>query len=437
MGKKDKSKSPTSSPNIDSEQDQKVHKKFHLDPQEKVLFVIKCRKKSRNGEMIITEEHICFSSTGIGMGTKKKVLAFNQISQVDNLEKNGGVRVTTKTGKPITFHFKQNESVYLLIEGQWELTGNQPGSRLNLSQQSVTTSHSKAPINQKSIHKHFQLPESEVIQLEESCSLKSTVKFKHYGKLFITQNYLCFYSSFLTSSTKRIVKLRNITSIEKEKTKVIIISTTTEHYKFSTFQNRDETFQELTDLHEKAKLDTTSLPSTPNLNLSRSGSNNDLASHDNKRNSLDVNQLQDTLEKTKRHSRQNSDNNNNSQPIFKKVHSRQNSDNLNQQQISTATTTTTTTTTPTSSTPKQHSRQNSSNNNSTPPTTSTSVTTTTPTTTSKPPIVNQPQQNTNKIGNRLEKVDNVIPKVDNVNKKETSQTQETKTKYRSCCFGMF
>lgn len=67
------------------------------------------------------------------------------------------------------------------------------------------------------------------------------------GRLYISQNYVCFHANILGWETCLMIKWKDVTSITKEKTALVIpnaisISTITENHFFSSFTTRDKTF---------------------------------------------------------------------------------------------------------------------------------------------------------------------------------------------------
>lgn len=68
-----------------------------------------------------------------------------------------------------------------------------------------------------------------------------------HGRLFVTQNYLCFHANIFGWETNLCLQWRDITTITKEKTALVIpnailISTDTDKYFFTSFATRDKTY---------------------------------------------------------------------------------------------------------------------------------------------------------------------------------------------------
>ncbi|KAF2071142.1 hypothetical protein CYY_007548 [Polysphondylium violaceum] len=439
---------------------EKIQKKLQLEPTDSVLYSLKCRKKQRHGILAITEQHLHFYSSLLGT-TKKKKIAFDAIAKIELVEKDGGVKIIKNSGESITFHFKQNETAHLLIEGQWEASGNNPNMRLTESsmgsKQLYTTPTSSA------LHKHFELPETEVLKLDVPCSFKTT--FKHYGKLYLTQNYICFYSHFITSHTRRVIKIRNIITISKPEKKnrhSILVETKTESFLFSSFQDREKVYDFMVNLYNDSKNDTSSLPPTPNLRSRRNSLSGSLSGVPSKSHSRSgsVDQQSPMVENTitfasvipisDLNNSSNNNNNNNGNNGFRKVSNasstlspnNNNSNNNNNNNSSQP------------STPKTHSRNNSVNKDkqsNIPPSPPTPLSSSVKTVSSPSTNNNVPSSTTvvvpasEKIANRIEKVDNVIPKQDTLNLKQKELIKEKddkdktnqKAKRRVCCFSLF
>ncbi|XP_073824836.1 GRAM domain containing 1B [Musca autumnalis] len=89
------------------------------------------------------------------------------------------------------------------------------------------------------------LPVDERLIVDYSCALYRDLLIQ--GRLYISQNYVCFHANILGWETCLVIKWKDVTSITKEKTALVIpnaisISTLNENYFFSSFTTRDKTF---------------------------------------------------------------------------------------------------------------------------------------------------------------------------------------------------
>ena len=93
----------------------------------------------------------------------------------------------------------------------------------------------------KSIRDLFQLSPSEQIFDDFACTFNSMP-----GRIYLTQNYICFYSALLGRTTKFSVSYLDIESIVKVNSKFsksIKIVCKAKNLKFSSFNDRDFTFK--------------------------------------------------------------------------------------------------------------------------------------------------------------------------------------------------
>ncbi|XP_005175661.2 protein Aster-B isoform X1 [Musca domestica] len=90
-----------------------------------------------------------------------------------------------------------------------------------------------------------EVPAEERLIVDYSCALYRDLLIQ--GRLYISQNYVCFHANILGWETCLVIKWKDVTSITKEKTALVIpnaisIRTLTENYFFSSFTTRDKTF---------------------------------------------------------------------------------------------------------------------------------------------------------------------------------------------------
>ncbi|XP_063689396.1 protein Aster-B-like isoform X8 [Bolinopsis microptera] len=98
-------------------------------------------------------------------------------------------------------------------------------------------------------HKLFKsLPEGETLIQDFSCALLRDILVQ--GRLYVSQNWFCFYANILGWETLLTIEVSRITSIKKEKTALVInnaisISTNEEKYFFSSFMSRDSAYNHM------------------------------------------------------------------------------------------------------------------------------------------------------------------------------------------------
>lgn len=96
-----------------------------------------------------------------------------------------------------------------------------------------------------------------------SCALQKEILVQ--GRLYVTQNYLCFYANIFGWETTVTLKWKDVSAITKEKTAIVIpnavlICTRTEKYFFTSFVARDKTYLMLFRVWQNALMDQ---PMTP------------------------------------------------------------------------------------------------------------------------------------------------------------------------------
>ncbi|XP_056149545.1 GRAM domain-containing protein 2B-like isoform X2 [Lampris incognitus] len=93
----------------------------------------------------------------------------------------------------------------------------------------------------KTFHKLFQgIPEGENVTHTFTCALQKEVLY--HGKLFVSENYVCFFSSVLLKDTKVVIPTSSVREVKKQKSALSIMSIQTtdgEKYSFVSMRNRD------------------------------------------------------------------------------------------------------------------------------------------------------------------------------------------------------
>ncbi|XP_076332600.1 protein Aster-B-like isoform X1 [Tachypleus tridentatus] len=103
------------------------------------------------------------------------------------------------------------------------------------------------------------LPESERLIVDYSCALQKDILV--HGRLYVSQNYFCFYANIFRWETFLLLRCRDITSMTKEKTARVIpnaiqVCTDSEKHFFTSFGARDKTYMMLFRIWQNALLET-------------------------------------------------------------------------------------------------------------------------------------------------------------------------------------
>lgn len=108
------------------------------------------------------------------------------------------------------------------------------------------------------------LPDSEQLIVDYSCALQRDILV--HGRLYISQNWLCFYANIFGWETFVTIRCSEVNSIRKEKTALVIpnavqVCTETEKYFFASFISRDTAYTVLFRIWQNALLDQPLSPS--------------------------------------------------------------------------------------------------------------------------------------------------------------------------------
>uniref|UniRef100_A0A6P7FYF8 Protein Aster-B isoform X3 n=1 Tax=Diabrotica virgifera virgifera TaxID=50390 RepID=A0A6P7FYF8_DIAVI len=107
------------------------------------------------------------------------------------------------------------------------------------------------------------VPDVERLVVDYSCALQKEIL--QQGRLYVTQNYLCFYANIFGWETNLTIKWKDVAAITKEKTALVIpnavlISTKGEKYFFTSFVSREKTYLMLFRVWQNALMDQPMLP---------------------------------------------------------------------------------------------------------------------------------------------------------------------------------
>ncbi|XP_073459612.1 protein Aster-B isoform X2 [Aquarana catesbeiana] len=103
-----------------------------------------------------------------------------------------------------------------------------------------------------------QLPDTERLIVDYSCALQRDILLQ--GRLYLSENWICFYSNIFRWETLLTVRLKDICSMTKEKTARLIpnaiqLCTDTEKHFFTSFGARDRTYMMMFRLWQNALLE--------------------------------------------------------------------------------------------------------------------------------------------------------------------------------------
>ncbi|XP_066552490.1 GRAM domain-containing protein 2B isoform X2 [Amia ocellicauda] len=118
----------------------------------------------------------------------------------------------------------------------------------------------------KTFHKLFrEVPDKEPLTDAFTCAMQREVLY--HGKLYISENYICFYSSVLLKDTKVVIPVTTVAIIKKQNTALLVPNALSIHtsdgekYIFVSMRNREACFKMLKSLC--AQLEDASVNSSP------------------------------------------------------------------------------------------------------------------------------------------------------------------------------
>ncbi|XP_067330545.1 GRAM domain-containing protein 2B-like isoform X2 [Channa argus] len=141
-----------------------------------------------------------------------------------------------------------------------------------LEQSDEPNNHSLLKHN-KSFHKLFQeIPEEEKMTHTFTCALQKEVLY--HGRLFVSSNYVCFYSSVLLKDTKVVIPVSTIKEVKNHNSALSILSiqTVDEKHLFVSVRNRDTCYKLLQTIRLKAQ----SSSGSPHLSFAENEADNEL-----------------------------------------------------------------------------------------------------------------------------------------------------------------
>ncbi|KAJ7391104.1 Protein Aster-B [Desmophyllum pertusum] len=147
-------------------------------------------------------------------------------------------------------------------KGKTSKMSRSPGSWLPASFNQIFSSYKTKCGDFKRLFKG--LPDSEHLIVDYSCALQRDILV--HGRLYISQNWLCFYANIFGWETFVTIQCKEISSIRKEKTALVIpnavqVCTESEKYFFASFISRDTTYTVLFRIWQNALLDQPLSPS--------------------------------------------------------------------------------------------------------------------------------------------------------------------------------
>ncbi|KAM3921170.1 protein Aster-A isoform 2-T2 [Leptodactylus fuscus] len=162
------------------------------------------------------------------------------------------------------------------IQNNAQLPNSQPGTplppqlsgRASIWNSKIQSFYSMLSPNYKQRNEDFRkifkkLPDSERLIVDYSCALQRDILLQ--GRLYLSENWICFHSNIFRWETTITIQLKDIRCIKKEKTAKVIpnaiqVCTESEKHFFTSFGARDRSFLLIFRLWQNALLDKTLSP---------------------------------------------------------------------------------------------------------------------------------------------------------------------------------
>ncbi|XP_054999237.1 GRAM domain-containing protein 2B isoform X2 [Sorex araneus] len=142
-------------------------------------------------------------------------------------------------------------------------TEDKNDSKMERKKSSSSSSQYKANMH---FHKVFlEVPTEEPLQQSFTCALQKEILYQ--GKLFVSENWICFHSKVFGKDTKISIPTFSVTQLKKTKTALLVpnalvITTDTDRYIFVSLLSRDSTYKLIKSVCRH--LENTSVANSPN-----------------------------------------------------------------------------------------------------------------------------------------------------------------------------
>ncbi|XP_023129826.1 GRAM domain-containing protein 2B-like isoform X2 [Amphiprion ocellaris] len=171
----------------------------------------------------------------------------NRRFSLDSAVLDGGLSARRGSRFPI----KKSKQSQSLDDARQEIQELNQSLNMSLREQTITEENperSDGSINRqsfskrnKSFHKLFpEIPEEENLTHTFTCALQKEVLY--HGKLFVSENHVCFHSSVLLKDTKVVIPLSSVREVKKHNSALSVLSIHSadgEKYSFVSLRNRE------------------------------------------------------------------------------------------------------------------------------------------------------------------------------------------------------
>ncbi|XP_076601296.1 uncharacterized protein LOC143329339 [Chaetodon auriga] len=218
------------------------------------------------------------------MSLKSRRFSLDSSLSQDSFGPLGGRRGSSRLSSRKSRHSHSLDDARLEIqELSHSLNSNIPLRKQTIAEENLDRSDGLISSNgflkhNKAFHKLFQeIPEGENLTQTFTCALQKEVLY--HGKLFVSENHVCFHSSVLLKDTKVVIPASSVREVKKHNSALSMLSIQTadgEKHSFVSLRNREMCFKLLQTVCSHAKGE--SANSSPHMSSAENEADHDMAS---------------------------------------------------------------------------------------------------------------------------------------------------------------
>ncbi|KAJ2952626.1 hypothetical protein O0L34_g6956 [Tuta absoluta] len=218
--------------------DYEFHQRFNMPKDEKLVCYYSCSywkgKMPRQGWMYLSVHYMCFYSYIFGRKTSIKIrwADVTELAKTNSLLFPDSIKVTTRDDEHyFTLFLKKNETFALMQQlaniAMKQLIDDKSGS-FNIDKDLLTKLSKNVPKKPSFLKRDldarkqsnlytlkFRLPQNEKLDGTEECTLWTPYNKRHnWGRLYLSQNFICF-DSRVRNLVRLTIPLRNVHQVEK------------------------------------------------------------------------------------------------------------------------------------------------------------------------------------------------------------------------------
>ncbi|CAB3241981.1 unnamed protein product [Arctia plantaginis] len=214
------------------------HEKFRMPKDEKLVCYYSCSywkgKMPRQGWMYLSVHYMCFYSYIFGRKTSIKIrwADVTELAKTNSILFPDSIKVVTRDGEHyFTLFLRKNETFALMQQlaniAMKQLIDDKSGS-FNIDKDLLTKLSKNVPKKPSFLKRdldarkqsnlftlRFRLPQNEKLDGSEECTLWTPYNKRHnWGRLYLSQNFICF-DSRVSNLVRLTIPLRNVHQVER------------------------------------------------------------------------------------------------------------------------------------------------------------------------------------------------------------------------------